>query len=107
VQQGQVFDLRRYASDGELLWAFRYEPVAATRSGCSVAGSPASRTPGCARPWPRSSVIGKLGELTSQEIAAWRMDLSPGYRFEATQALRQVLHRAVALEPALVAAAEG
>jgi hypothetical protein len=38
----------------------------------------------------------KIGELTSQEIAAWRMTLSPGYRFEATQALRQVLHRAVA-----------
>jgi integrase len=38
----------------------------------------------------------KIGELTSQEIAAWRMKLSPGYRFEATQALRQVLHRAVA-----------
>jgi hypothetical protein len=33
--------------------------------------------------------------LTSQEIAEWRMTLSPGYRFEATQALRQVLHRAV------------
>ncbi len=38
----------------------------------------------------------KVGELTSQEIAEWRMRLSPGYRFEATQALRQVLHRAVA-----------
>jgi integrase len=38
----------------------------------------------------------RIGELTSQEIAAWRMRLSPGYRFEATQALRQVLHRAVA-----------
>jgi integrase len=37
-----------------------------------------------------------VGELTSQEIAAWRMTLSPGYRFEATQALRQVLHRAAA-----------
>src|SRR5262245_27456314 len=37
-----------------------------------------------------------IGELTSPEIAAWRMTLSPGYRFEATQALRQVLHRAVA-----------
>src|SRR5579884_1287687 len=37
-----------------------------------------------------------IGELTSQEIAAWRMTLSSGYRFEATQALRQVLHRAVA-----------
>ena len=38
----------------------------------------------------------KIGELTSREIAAWRMKLSPGYRFEATQALRQVLQRAVA-----------
>lgn len=38
----------------------------------------------------------RIGELTSQEIAEWRMSLSPGYRFEATQALRQVLHRAVA-----------
>ena len=38
----------------------------------------------------------RIGELTSQEIAEWRMGLSPGYRFEATQALRQVLHRAVA-----------
>jgi hypothetical protein len=35
-----------------------------------------------------------IGELTSQEIAAWRMTLSAGYRFEATQALRHVLHRA-------------
>ncbi len=38
----------------------------------------------------------RIGELTSQEIAEWRMALSPGYGFEATQALRQVLHRAVA-----------
>src|SRR5919198_4550300 len=32
----------------------------------------------------------RIGELTSQEIAEWRMTISPGYRFEATQALRQV-----------------
>jgi integrase len=37
----------------------------------------------------------RIGELTSQEIAEWRMTVSPGYRFEATQALRQVLSRAV------------
>jgi integrase len=37
----------------------------------------------------------RIGELTAQEIAEWRMTLSPGYRFEATQALRQVLGRAV------------
>jgi integrase len=36
-----------------------------------------------------------VGELRSQEIAAWRIGLSPGYRFDATQALRQVLSRAV------------
>jgi hypothetical protein len=38
----------------------------------------------------------RLGELRSQEIAAWRMTVAPGHRFEATQALRQVLARAVA-----------
>ena len=38
----------------------------------------------------------RLGELRSQEIAAWRMTIPPGHRFEATQALRQVLARAVA-----------
>ena len=38
----------------------------------------------------------RLGELRAQEIAAWRMTIAPGHRFEATQALRQVLARAVA-----------
>src|SRR6266581_1879290 len=37
----------------------------------------------------------RLPELRSQAIAAWRMTLPPGHRFEATQALRQVLERAV------------
>jgi integrase len=36
-----------------------------------------------------------LGELRPAEIAAWRMTIPSGYRFEATQALRQVLARAV------------
>ena len=36
-----------------------------------------------------------LGQLRSQEIAAWRMTIPAGHRFEATQALRQVLSRAV------------
>jgi hypothetical protein len=42
-------------------------------------------------------VIGarRLRELRSQEIAAWRMTIPPGHRFEATQALRQVLARVV------------
>ena len=37
----------------------------------------------------------RLDELAPHEIAAWRMTIRPGYRFEATQALRQVLQRAV------------
>jgi hypothetical protein len=37
----------------------------------------------------------RLGELRSQEIAAWRM-IAAGHRLEASQALRQVLARAVA-----------
>jgi integrase len=36
-----------------------------------------------------------LDELDPAEISAWRMTVPPGYRFEATQALRQVLARAV------------
>jgi hypothetical protein len=37
----------------------------------------------------------RLAELRPHEIAAWRMTIPPGHRFEATQALRQVLGRAV------------
>jgi integrase len=37
----------------------------------------------------------RISEIRSEEIAAWRIALSPGYRFDATQALRQVLARAV------------
>jgi integrase len=37
----------------------------------------------------------RLDELDPVEIAAWRMTVPSGYRFEATQALRQVLARAV------------
>lgn len=37
----------------------------------------------------------RLSELRPQEIATWRMTLPHGYRFDATQALRQVLAQAV------------
>jgi integrase len=37
----------------------------------------------------------RLDDLQPHEIAAWRMTIRPGYRFEATQALRQVLQRAI------------
>src|SRR5215207_8074937 len=36
----------------------------------------------------------RLPELRSQEIAAWRMTISPGHRFEATQAFQNKQHRA-------------
>ena len=51
--------------------------------------------------WLLGKAIAKLGEmrladLTSREVYAWRMTVPEGHRFEATQALRQVLNRAVA-----------
>ena len=39
-----------------------------------------------------------IGELRSEEICGWRGTLPEGHRFEATQALRQVLNAAVAWE---------
>src|SRR6266540_7446360 len=36
-----------------------------------------------------------VGELHSEEIASWRIALPQGHRFDATQALRQVLARAM------------
>src|SRR5712691_10400412 len=37
----------------------------------------------------------RINQLRPAEIATWRMNISGGHRFEATQALRQVLTRAV------------
>ena len=36
-----------------------------------------------------------ISQLEPLEIAMWRMTIPPGHRFEATQALRQTLRRAV------------
>ena len=38
----------------------------------------------------------RLAELSSRDVYTWRMTVPEGHRFEATQALRQVLNRAVA-----------
>ena len=51
--------------------------------------------------WLLAKATGAVGdrrvvELRSDEIGAWRTTLPDGHRFEATQALRQVLNRAVA-----------
>lgn len=44
---------------------------------------------------PRSFGERPVSDLRPAEIAAWRMTIPPGHRFEATQALRQTLRRAV------------
>jgi integrase len=46
------------------------------------------------------SVLGhvKLADLSAKDIYAWRQTVPEGHRFEATQALRQVLRRAVEWE---------
>ena len=38
----------------------------------------------------------RLAELSPEQVSAWRLTVPEGHRFEATQALRQVLNRAVA-----------
>src|SRR5215211_6073303 len=38
----------------------------------------------------------RLAELSPDQVSAWRLIVPEGHRFEATQALRQVLNRAVA-----------
>jgi hypothetical protein len=43
----------------------------------------------------KPAAVAPLSELRSPAIAAWRMTIPAGHRFEATQALRQVLARAV------------
>lgn len=45
-----------------------------------------------------TAVLGdvRLGELSSKQVYAWRLTVPEGHRYEATQALRQVLNRAVA-----------
>lgn len=38
----------------------------------------------------------RLAELSPEQVCAWRLTVPEGHRYEATQALRQVLNRAVA-----------
>ena len=38
----------------------------------------------------------RIADLSPKDVYAWRLTVSEGHRFEATQALRQVLNRAVA-----------
>src|SRR5262245_5928204 len=113
MQQGQVFELNPGRVDGRTLWAYRYRTGGRTakriqRGGfASEQGARDSleraldrlrRQQGSGR--MLTLAVGAFGErrldeLIPHEIAAWRMTIRPGYRFEATQALRQVLQRAV------------
>src|SRR5213079_645104 len=38
----------------------------------------------------------RLAELSPEQVCVWRLTVPEGHRFEVTQALRQVLNRAVA-----------
>src|SRR6266542_3966112 len=140
MQQGQVFELKKRAVDGSLVWAYRYRTDGPgsrrlQRGGFSSERDAAEALERALEHLRRQKGVGstltlkelveeylaqhdaepetidklcwllakavrvfggrRLPELRSQEIAAWRMTISPGHRFEATQALRQVLARAV------------
>ncbi len=140
MQQGQVFELKKRAVDGSLVWAYRYRTGGQgsrrlQRGGFSSECDAAEALERALEHLRRQNGVGstltlkelveeylaqydaepetieklcwlfakalrafggrRLPELRSQEIAAWRMTISPGHRFEATQALRQVLARAV------------
>ena len=40
----------------------------------------------------------RLAELSPEHVSAWRLTVPEGHRFEATQALRQVLNRAAVVQ---------
>src|SRR5437867_1629459 len=140
MQQGQVFELKKRAVDGSVVWAYRYRTGGPgsrrlQRGGFSSERDAAEALERALEHLRRQKGVGstlalkelveeylaqydaepetidklcwllakalrafggrRLPELRSQEIAAWRMTISPGHRFEATKALRQVLARAV------------
>src|SRR6266545_22855 len=117
-QQGQLIRLKKKGRDGDPLWAYRYR-VGGRESKRVQRERRVSRSLTVAQlvevylaqhdvepvaleklRWllgKAVAVFGErpVGEVRSEEIAAWRIALSRGYRFDATQALRQVLARAV------------
>src|SRR6266511_2598785 len=108
IQQGQVFKLKAKSEDGEPLWAYRYR-VAGRGSERRQVGGFATKANAqkalqnkLARLLPGGRadtlMLGevRLAELSPERICAWRLTVPEGHRFEATQALRKVLNRAVA-----------
>jgi hypothetical protein len=122
IQQGQVFKLNAKGPDGQSLWAYRYRLEGRGSARPQVGGFATQAEAQKALrkmlerlgPGGRAATItlaklrwllGKataafgevrLAELSPKDVYAWRLTIPEGHRFEATQALRQVLNRAVA-----------
>lgn len=110
VHQGQTIELTSRGADGESLWADRYrtggrDSKRVQRGGCTSEQEPRDalyrelervrRERRITRRLSKAITLfgdRTIGELTSREIAEWHMSVSPGYRFEAAETLRQVLH---------------
>jgi integrase len=104
LQQGQVFKLATGGRGASPLWAYRYRAGGRGSKRMQRGGFRSEQDAAAVTVEKLRWLLGKavrefgglrLGELRSQEIVAWRMTIPPGHRFEATQALRQVLARAV------------
>jgi len=119
-QQGQVFPLKSRSADRQL-WAYRYRvgealarALGRLRREQGLVEAPKLRElveiylaqhdgePETVEKldWLLAKALSAFGHrrishLRPAEIAAWRMTIPAGHRFEATQALRQVLARAV------------
>src|SRR6266542_3364513 len=117
IQQGQVFKLKTKGADGQPLWAYRYRlegrgserPQGGGRATITLAefvheclemhqGEPVTIAK---LRWQLSKATAVLGEkrladLSPRDVYGWRFSVPEGHRLEATQALRQVLNRAVA-----------
>jgi integrase len=116
-QQGQVFRLRAKSMDGQPLWAYRYRLEGRGSARPQVGGfatralaelideylelHQAELVTIAKLRWLLGKATATLGEvrlaeLSPKEVCAWRLTIPDGHRFEATQALRQVLNRAIA-----------
>jgi integrase len=102
-QQGQIFRMKRTGRDGEPLWAYLSRSLTlAELVEIYLAQHDVEPVTIAKLRWLLAKAVAAFGDrsvadIRSEEIAAWRIALSPGYRFDATQALRQVLARAVVL----------
>jgi hypothetical protein len=125
AQRGQILKLKREGADGKPVWAYRYRLDGRGSRRVQRGGFESARARALVEPprlrelvdsylaqhdgepetvaklrWLLAKAVRVFGHrrisrLRPTEIAAWRMTIRSGHRFEATQALRQVLARAV------------